>query len=169
MLYTLIFYEIYTEYNITEEWNSRMIICVGTPALSTPCPGSLNPMKAVEEIIEGTERAKKKKSQKGRGRSGSQSGPCRFTYFNGSSCTSSPRKVCPSFFVLILFFFFFFLCALTWLPFKGECVMKIIFHNILYISFTSILRYMLLQMTKISRKTIGKTILRIETLDLEKY
>lgn len=60
----------YAEYH--EEWNLRMIIRVGTPVLGTPCPGSLNPMKAVEKIIEGTERAKKKKkSQKGRGRSGS--------------------------------------------------------------------------------------------------
>lgn len=41
-----------------------MIIRVGTPVLGTPCPGSLNPMKAVEKIIEGTERAKKRRSPK---------------------------------------------------------------------------------------------------------
>lgn len=45
---------------------------------------------------------KKKKFGKGRGRSGSCSGLCRFTYFNGSSCTSGPRKVCLPFFHLII-------------------------------------------------------------------
>lgn len=143
--------------------NSRKIICVGTPALSTPCPGSLNPMKAVEEIIEGTEGAKKKKSQKGRGRSGSQSGPCRFTYFNGSSCTSGPRKVCPSFFVLILFF-------LLWpnlVAFQRR-VMKIILHNILYL----ILKYMQViaddkSISENNKKR--KDILKVEILHLEKY
>lgn len=57
-------------------------------------------------------RMRKKKFQKGRGRSGSQSGPCRFTYFNGSSCTSGPREIRLPFFVLILLLFFL-LCDLT--------------------------------------------------------
>lgn len=48
------------------------IIRVGTPALDTPCPGSLNPMKTVEEIIEGTEREQEKKRSPKRAEGGAE-------------------------------------------------------------------------------------------------
>lgn len=73
------------------------------------------PAKALVRWSKVRNKRKKEGSQKGRGRSGSRSGPCRFTYFNGSSCTSGPREVHPSFLFLFLlllpFPFFFSFCS----------------------------------------------------------
>ena len=65
--------------------------------LQALCAGSLNLCEGGGGDNRRYRISKKKEVSKGQ-RNGSQSGPCRFTYFNGSSCISDPREICLSFF-----------------------------------------------------------------------